>query len=613
MRAYTPEISWHNRLPALSLDISRPVDDAGHTYRIATGGNDCRVYIWLIDLKAVNAAANSNNKSPPHPDIRIRAGLRRHQKSVGSVRFSPQHLLASGDDDGYIYIWKHKIDENQQQHQDIPVHLQPIQPQVETNVFLNDDGFEDLELWQQQRVLRGHIEDICDLAWSKDGQYLLSGSVDNSAILWDATKGTKIWCSDLIKGYVQGVAIDPHAQFMAAISSDRTLRVYNFADKKLVNATRRMNIKGNFKAFFCDDTVQTFCRRLEFSPDGQFLVAPTSRMVEKERRPQAPPPPPPPPPQPSPPQLEVTPTKTNSTGDQIVEVEMKDEEVENKSINVIETIPDESVVLSPESTNNDGQEVVIMDTTPTKLKKPSKPFNVFLVFRRTSFNKPIHYYPTGREVALCARFSPVVYKLRDSPTNFWDIPYRIVFAVATTRSILIYDSQQSTPIGYASQIHLARLTDLAWSNDGRLLMISSYDGYSTLLTFDQDEFGEIYDGPLLEPVSKTAPDESKLEDVIVIGDDGEEIVKPSKKGQKRSKGPKETVAAKKEKLNLNREEKQEKLVNADADDVKEQEKSTGKTPKKGTPKKIMPTRVAETSTIWRYIVKSKNGNGEEAK
>ena len=202
MRVYTPEISWHNRLPTLALDIApltTGVQD-NNCLKVATGGNDSRVYIWSIN--------------PDTLDIKIRAGLRRHQKSVGAVRFSVQHVLASGDDDGYIYLWKQKNE---------------VQRESETfNSFLNDDGFEDVETWQHLRVLRGHIEDVCDLTWSSEGKYLLSGSVDNSAILWDTTKGTKIWCSDLIKGYVQGVAIDPRAEYMIALSSDRTLRTYGF-------------------------------------------------------------------------------------------------------------------------------------------------------------------------------------------------------------------------------------------------------------------------------------------------------------------------------------------------------------------------------------------------
>lgn len=45
---------------------------------------------------------------------------------------------------------------------------------------------------------RGHIEDVYDLSWSPDGNNLISGSVDNSAIIWDVMKGVYIFCRILI-------------------------------------------------------------------------------------------------------------------------------------------------------------------------------------------------------------------------------------------------------------------------------------------------------------------------------------------------------------------------------------------------------------------------------
>ena len=36
---------------------------------------------------------------------------------------------------------------------------------------------------------RGHIEDVYDLCWSDNSQYLMSGSVDNSVIIWDCKAG----------------------------------------------------------------------------------------------------------------------------------------------------------------------------------------------------------------------------------------------------------------------------------------------------------------------------------------------------------------------------------------------------------------------------------------
>lgn len=38
-------------------------------------------------------------------------------------------------------------------------------------------------------MLRGHIEDVYDLDWCPNGTQLVSGSVDNSAIVWDIENG----------------------------------------------------------------------------------------------------------------------------------------------------------------------------------------------------------------------------------------------------------------------------------------------------------------------------------------------------------------------------------------------------------------------------------------
>lgn len=71
------------------------------------------------------------------------------------------------------------------------------------------------------KTLRGHLEDVYDLCWSADSLALISGSVDNTAIVWDVKKGKhKAILSDH-KGFVQGVAWDPKNKFLATLSTDR--------------------------------------------------------------------------------------------------------------------------------------------------------------------------------------------------------------------------------------------------------------------------------------------------------------------------------------------------------------------------------------------------------
>ena len=78
---------------------------------------------------------------------------------------------------------------------------------------------------------RSHLEDVYDICWSKDSKQLVSGSVDNSAILWDVKKGKifkkkynlkgnyvgksceKLWLSTVEKSNVR-LVIRSHMQFI---------------------------------------------------------------------------------------------------------------------------------------------------------------------------------------------------------------------------------------------------------------------------------------------------------------------------------------------------------------------------------------------------------------
>ncbi|KAG9255957.1 WD40-repeat-containing domain protein [Emericellopsis atlantica] len=93
------------------------------------------------------------------------------------------------------------------------------------------------------------------------------------------------------------------------------------------------------------------------------------------------------------------------------------------------------------------------------------------------------------------------------PKSAFSLKYRVVYAVATQDAVLLYDTQQKTPICVVSNLHCATFTDLAWSNDGLTLLISSSDGFCSTLTFTNGELGEVYKGEIgpPKPVATTAP------------------------------------------------------------------------------------------------------------
>jgi len=74
-----------------------------------------------------------------------------------------------------------------------------------------------------------------DLAWSNDSNYLVSGSLDGSSILWQIgnNKFSKVQNLEGHKKFVQGVAIHPNMKMIASASSDATIRIYK--NRKMKN------------------------------------------------------------------------------------------------------------------------------------------------------------------------------------------------------------------------------------------------------------------------------------------------------------------------------------------------------------------------------------------
>ncbi|KAL0125546.1 hypothetical protein PUN28_004572 [Cardiocondyla obscurior] len=387
MKCITPEISWHNRDPVLSVDVQSGSykNSKGETFwRVATGGADCHVLIWhLTTTEHGGATAN------------FAADLERHQRAVNVVRFSPsREILASGDDESVIILWKMK-------------------EKRDSSPPSNDT--ENSEQWTSWKVLRGHIEDIYDISWSPDSNFLISGSVDNTAIMWDIKKGHKTAILQDHKGFVQGVSWDPCNQYVCTISTDRHCRLISIATKKVVQRVYKSKIptppgsslEGKLVRLFYDDTFKSFFRRLTFSIDGSLIFVP-SGIIESQ------------------------------------------------------------------------------DTTETIS-------NAIIVFSREDIREPIIILPTLNECTIAVRCCPVYFELReDGPDALISLPYRMVIAVATQSSILLYDTQQISPIGLVSLIHYGRLNDLSWSSDGQILIASSSDGYCSIIHFEKDELGKVY-------------------------------------------------------------------------------------------------------------------------
>jgi chromatin assembly factor 1 subunit B len=96
--------------------------------------------------------------------------------------------------------------------------------------------------------------------------------------------------------------------------------------------------------------------------------------------------------------------------------------------------------------------------------------------------------------------NPILYCLPDDVESFSGLAYKTVFCVLTENSILIYDTYHTKPLAMARGLHFSGLTDAIWTPNGRALIVSSSDGYLSVIQFEEGELGKVYVKPPTPPV-----------------------------------------------------------------------------------------------------------------
>lgn len=385
--------------------------------------------------------------------VKFISNMKRHTKSVNVVRWNHEgKVLASAGDEAVVFLWQENDVKNQR--------------------TLDSDEFENIENWFSFKTFRGHLEDILDIAWSSDSTTLVSGSIDNSVIVWNVASGAKLALLKEPKGFVQGVCFDPLGATFAALSTDKCLRIFSNTTHKCIMNVNKIKIPPMTKEnkekekdttttttsstddaavvavtvavdekptipnlrLFHDDSMKSFFRRMSYSPDGSFLFAPAGCL-----------------------------------------------EIDEKQI------------------------------------------NTSYIFTRNNYARPVLYLPHDRPsvaIAVLPLRLELIKKAGKTTTTsgttekeksnlLFNLPYRYVFAIATEDSVFLYDTQSVQPFAYVAGIHYSNLSDLSWSPDGRILIVSSIDGFSTFVVFDENELGFKYVEPV--PIDESSSATESME------------------------------------------------------------------------------------------------------
>ena len=175
--------------------------------------------------------------------------------------------------------------------------LGPEEVEVPTFTEINGSPIPGFTL---RHVLRGHKSSIGRIAWSPNGSYLASPSVDNTIRIWDVSSGA---CVRTLQGHthaVYSVAWSPDGQRLVSASFDKTIRLWETASGKQILSKdvdvafsvswspddRRLALALADHTICLLDTALTSSQRLQalsgdryevyevaWSPDGRCLVS----------------------------------------------------------------------------------------------------------------------------------------------------------------------------------------------------------------------------------------------------------------------------------------------------------------------------------------------------
>jgi chromatin assembly factor 1 subunit B len=404
------------------------------------------------------------------------ATLTGHTKTVNCIRFSPSgsHLVSSGDS-GEMLLW------------------QPQGPDaVHGNLVSADEA---ASSWRRAASLRGHTDDVMDLAWSPDGSALLSGSIDNKVIVWEVSekkRGSMLTQFANHKHFVQGVTWDPMQQFVISQSADRTCKIYALRPP----AAGKRNKVSQYMQPACDTAKEFYCA----ATLSKKVVAP------------------------------------QTTGQQQQGGDAEQQQQEQVTAVKPERLPlfmDESAptFFRRPDWSPDGSFLALPAGTH-RSTAPSGPrdLNTAYLYARGNWAAPVAHLPAQNKPVVAVRFCPVLF-LKDlnttCPAPFDQLPYKMVFAIATLDSVIIYDTTSVLPVAVMGQLHYDTITEMAWSRDGRFLAISSRDCYCSIAAFAKGELGEqlpIAESPaaiskwtvVREAADKTAVDKAAVDKAKVV-------------------------------------------------------------------------------------------------
>lgn len=534
--------------------------------------------VMTKDSSDINAMEDDNDlhKDLNHPQQQIQhqqqqqqqkllehiCTLSRSERTINALQFSPDGLyLAAVGDGGTVLVWS--VPQSKRGGGNGRHYWGEI-VQKESNLLC--------------RIVHSLCEDLFDVSWCSDSRRFVTCSLDHSVVAFDLVKDDGVptntsfsssgpvsstedndgvtmemeaengmnmdraekWVASVrVKEhthYVQGVAYDPLGVYVASQGSDRTVRVMKRkqpGSKQLLKQQMKMNSEE--RVHMQMESLADVSNKFEV--DGRAKVikfkAAAATLVEKDK---------------------ITSTctqikddsngvaKSNNKNNSKISKKVRDhlyaDEATESFFRRLNWTPDGAFLITPSALwpRRASSSPSCLGETSSVNNAASSSFST-LLFVRHKFDQPIAVLSGHDKASVVVRCCPVHFKIpKDELADTMgsekenagktrhlkntalksNLPYRSVFAVLTTDSIYIYDTYRLQPLAYARGLHYTSLTDAAWTEDGMQLVVTSSDGYLSIVSFEEGELGEVYIPPPKEVLMKrveecpSSPDKVRL-------------------------------------------------------------------------------------------------------